>query len=86
MSEKLKITRGSGNVFLDLGFGKDEAESLTCFVFDRDKDIPKIMIDHKLFGQDRAMSYGVEIRGKDHPLLLGALASFSKIRALATEV
>jgi predicted XRE-type DNA-binding protein len=28
MSGKLKITRGSGNVFLDLGFGKDEAESL----------------------------------------------------------
>ena len=28
MSEKLKMTRGSGNVFLDLGFGKDEAESL----------------------------------------------------------
>lgn len=28
MSGKLKITQGSGNVFLDLGFGKDEAESL----------------------------------------------------------
>jgi predicted XRE-type DNA-binding protein len=28
MSEKLKITRGSGNVFLDLGFDKDEAENL----------------------------------------------------------
>ena len=28
MSEKLKITRGSGNVFLDLGFPKDEAENL----------------------------------------------------------
>lgn len=28
MSGKLKITRGSGNVFFDLGFGKDEAESL----------------------------------------------------------
>ena len=28
MNEKLKITRGSGNVFLDLGFGKDEAENL----------------------------------------------------------
>ena len=28
MRKKLKITRGSGNVFLDLGFGKDEAESL----------------------------------------------------------
>jgi len=26
MSEKLKMTRGSGNVFLDLGFGKAEAE------------------------------------------------------------
>ncbi len=25
MSQKLKITRGSGNVFLDLGFGKDES-------------------------------------------------------------
>lgn len=28
MRERLKITRGSGNVFLDLGFDKDEAENL----------------------------------------------------------
>ena len=28
MSEKLKIERGSGNVFLDLGFSKAEAENL----------------------------------------------------------
>ena len=28
MSEKLKITRGSGNVFLDLGFSPDEAQNL----------------------------------------------------------
>ena len=28
MSEKLKMTRGSGNVFFDLGFGKAEAENL----------------------------------------------------------
>ncbi|OGA43037.1 MAG: hypothetical protein A3G24_14770 [Betaproteobacteria bacterium RIFCSPLOWO2_12_FULL_62_13] len=28
MSEKLKITRGSGNVFLDIGFSKAEAENL----------------------------------------------------------
>jgi len=28
VSKKLKITRGSGNVFLDLGFGKAEAENL----------------------------------------------------------
>jgi predicted XRE-type DNA-binding protein len=28
MNERLKITRGSGNVFLDLGFSKDEAENL----------------------------------------------------------
>lgn len=28
MNEKLKITRSSGNVFLDLGFSKDEAENL----------------------------------------------------------
>ena len=28
MSEKLKITRGSGSVFRDLGFGKAEAENL----------------------------------------------------------
>jgi predicted XRE-type DNA-binding protein len=28
MSEKLKMTRGSGNVFLDMGFGKAEAENL----------------------------------------------------------
>ncbi len=28
MSERLKITRGSGNIFRDIGFGKDEAENL----------------------------------------------------------
>ena len=28
MSGKLKITRGSGNVFRDIGFDKDEAENL----------------------------------------------------------
>lgn len=28
MSRKLKITRGSGNVFADIGFDKDEAENL----------------------------------------------------------
>ena len=28
MSEKIKITRGSGNVFRDLGFSKVEAENL----------------------------------------------------------
>lgn len=28
MSERLKITRGSGNVFRDIGFDRDEAENL----------------------------------------------------------
>jgi len=28
MSERLKITRGSGNVFRDIGFNRDEAENL----------------------------------------------------------
>ena len=28
MTEKLKRTRGSGNVFLDVGFGQDEADNL----------------------------------------------------------
>ncbi len=28
MSRKLKITHGSGNVFADIGFDKDEAENL----------------------------------------------------------
>ncbi len=28
MSDKLKITRGSGNVFRDIGFDRDEAENL----------------------------------------------------------
>lgn len=28
MSERLKITRGSGNVFQDIGFAPDEAENL----------------------------------------------------------
>lgn len=28
MNGKLRITRGSGNIFRDIGFGKDEAENL----------------------------------------------------------
>jgi len=28
MSEKVKITRGSGNVFVDVGFAPDEAQNL----------------------------------------------------------
>ena len=28
MSTKLKMTRGSGNVFLDIGFAPDEANNL----------------------------------------------------------
>jgi predicted XRE-type DNA-binding protein len=28
MTRKLKITRGSGNIFADIGFDKDEAENL----------------------------------------------------------
>jgi predicted XRE-type DNA-binding protein len=28
MSERLKMTRGSGNIFRDLGFDEDEAENL----------------------------------------------------------
>lgn len=28
MTEKLKFERGSGNIFIDLGFGKAEAENL----------------------------------------------------------
>ena len=28
MSERLKITRGSGNVFQDIGFAPEEAENL----------------------------------------------------------
>jgi len=28
MTEKLKITRGSGNVFADIGFSRDEAQNL----------------------------------------------------------
>ena len=28
MTEKLKYTRGSGNIFIDLGFDKAEAENL----------------------------------------------------------
>ena len=28
MTEKMKVVRGSGNIFMDLGFGKAEAENL----------------------------------------------------------
>jgi len=30
MSRKLKIARGSGNVFADIGFGNEEAELMMC--------------------------------------------------------
>lgn len=50
MSEKLKITRGSGNVFLDLGFDKDEAENLKL----RSELMMRIEDDYKKGGMTQA--------------------------------
>ena len=52
MVEKLKIVRGSGNVFLDIGFSPDEAQNLhlrselMCKIDKFSLDAPVNMLGH----------------------------------------
>jgi predicted XRE-type DNA-binding protein len=50
MSGKIKVERGSGNVFLDLGFGKAEAENLKL----RSQLMIRIADDCKASGRTQA--------------------------------
>jgi predicted XRE-type DNA-binding protein len=50
MSGKIKVERGSGNVFLDLGFGKAEAENLKL----RSQLMMRIADDCKASGRTQA--------------------------------
>jgi predicted XRE-type DNA-binding protein len=50
MSAKIKVERGSGNVFLDLGFGKAEAENLKL----RSQLMMRIADDCKASGRTQA--------------------------------
>ena len=75
MSAKIKITRGSGNVFRDLGYSKGEAENL------RLRSELMMRIDH--FHREIGMTQGesAKLLGLTQPrlnaLLKGRLSQFS---------
>ena len=75
MTEKLKITHGSGNVFLDIGFSKAEAENL--------KLRAELMMRIEDFYRKSKMTQGVAARalGVGQPrlndLLRGKIDKFS---------
>jgi predicted XRE-type DNA-binding protein len=75
MSAKIRITRGSGNVFRDMGYGKAEAESL--------KMRSELMMRIDNFHRESGMTQGESARllGLTQPrlnaLLKGRLSLFS---------
>jgi len=73
MSEKLKRTRGSGNVFLDVGFPPDEAENLLlrAQVMSRIRDAARGMTQ-----RDAAKQFGVS-QPRLNDLLRGRIGKFS---------
>ena len=73
MSGKLKITRGSGNVFLDIGFASEEAENLLlrAQLMSRIRDAAS-----GLTQRDAAKSFGVT-QPRLNDLLRGKIGKFS---------
>jgi predicted XRE-type DNA-binding protein len=75
MSERLKRTPGSGNVFLDLGFGKAEAENLKM----RSELMIRIVQFHRRSGMTQAAA--AKALGLTQPrlnaLLKGKIGQFS---------
>lgn len=75
MNEKIKITRGSGNVFRDLGFGKVEAENLRL----RSELMRRIVAFYRQSGMTQAAA--AKTLGLTQPrlnaLLKGRLSQFS---------
>jgi predicted XRE-type DNA-binding protein len=75
MSERLKRTRGSGNIFVDLGFGKAEAENLKM----RSELMIRIIEFHRKSGMTQAAA--AKALGLTQPrlnaLLKGKIGQFS---------
>jgi predicted XRE-type DNA-binding protein len=73
MSEKLKRTRGSGNVFLDVGFAPDEAENLLlrAQLMSRIRDIARGMTQ-----REAAKQFDVS-QPRLNDLLRGKIGKFS---------
>jgi predicted XRE-type DNA-binding protein len=75
MSSRIKITRGSGNVFRDLGFGKAEAENLRLR--------SELMMRIDAFHRESGLTQGecAKLLGLTQPrlnaLLKGKLSQFS---------
>ena len=75
MTEKLKITRGSGNVFQDLGFPSDEAQNLQLRS-DLMTRIEKFVRASGLMQKDAAARLGVT-QPRLNDLLKGKIDKFS---------
>ncbi len=73
MSGRLKITRGSGNVFLDVGFAPEEAENLLlrAQLMSRIRDAASGMTQ-----REAAKSFGVS-QPRLNDLLRGKIGKFS---------
>lgn len=75
MSEKIRITRGSGNVFRDLGYSKTEAENL------RLRSELMMRIDDHFRESGMTQAVGAKTLGLTQPrlnaLLKGRLSQFS---------
>lgn len=73
MSEKLKMTRGSGNVFLDVGFPPGEAENLLlrAQLMSRVRDVARGMTQ-----REAAKRFGVT-QPRLNDLLRGKISKFS---------
>jgi predicted XRE-type DNA-binding protein len=83
MTEKLKYTRGSGNIFIDLGFDKAEAENLKL----RSDLMIRIVQFHRKSGMkqaDAAKALGLTqprlnalLKGRIHQFSLDALVNIA---------
>lgn len=73
MTEKLKRTRGSGNIFADVGFAPDEAENLLlrAQLMSRIRDVVRGMTQ-----REAAKQFGVS-QPRLNDLLRGKISKFS---------
>jgi predicted XRE-type DNA-binding protein len=75
MMEKIEITKGSGNVFADLGFSPEESANL-MFRSTLMTRLTKIVRDRDLTQQQAAKLFGVT-QPRVNLLLRGKISSFS---------
>jgi predicted XRE-type DNA-binding protein len=75
MSERLKATRGSGNVFADLGFAEDEAHNLALRA-ELMLRVERFVKDSEQTQQQAAKALGIT-QPRLNQLLKGKIADFS---------